>query len=100
MLGLTVVGDHQVPSSVSDRGSTEAQMGPAVLQGVQMLLRNHTEDVEMMGKIWAYDHLSDTQRKVREIKRFKDGLDTLKFSSQPCRSHMVYYFIIQERTVV
>ncbi len=51
MLGLTVVGDHQVPSSVSDRGSTEAQMGPAILQCVKMLLRNHTEDVKMMGKI-------------------------------------------------
>lgn len=51
MLGLTIVGDHQVPSSVSDRGSTETQKGPAVLQGVQMLLRNYTEDVEMMSKV-------------------------------------------------
>ena len=57
MLSLAVVGQHQVSPGVCEGGGVEDQQGRPILQGVEVVLGAHAENVEVVGEIGTHHHL-------------------------------------------
>lgn len=58
-LVLVVVSQHQVTASVGNSGSVEAQQWCSILQGVEVFMQNHAEDIEVVSKVGAHHHLKN-----------------------------------------
>lgn len=56
-LVLVVACQHQVAASVGNSCSVEAQQWCFILQDVEVFLLNHAEDIEVVSKIGAHQHL-------------------------------------------
>lgn len=74
MLSLAVVGQHQVSPEVGEGGGVEDQQGCPVLQGVEVVLGPHAENVEVVGEIGTHHQLIERGREeIRGMERHHIG---------------------------